>query len=117
MRRKEALMTRLISRVFAVAIAAVLTFGMVAAQTPPSSKSPSTGQKAPSTKDAPKASDLIDINSATKDQLMALPGIGEAYAAKIIAGRPYKNKSQLKSKNIIPAATYDKIASKIIAKQ
>ena len=61
--------------------------------------------------------ELIDINSASEVQLKALPGIGDAYAAKIIAGRPYAKKDQLKSKNIIPAATYDKIQDKIIASQ
>ena len=66
---------------------------------------------------AEKKTDLVDINSASKQDLMQLPGIGDAYAQKIIDGRPYKGKNQLDQKKIIPQATYDKISDKIVAKQ
>jgi DNA uptake protein ComE-like DNA-binding protein len=82
----------------------------VSAQTPGAAKS-----KTPAA--AASTDTLVDINSASADDLKALPGIGEKYSAKIIAGRPYANKSQLVSKNIVPQATYNKIQDKIIAKQ
>ena len=92
-----------------VVLAAALLFGILPAtawQTTPAAKTT-----------AASSSTLVDINSATKDQLKVLPGIGDAYSQKIIDGRPYAMKTQLKTRSILPAATYEKIAGMIIAKQ
>jgi competence protein ComEA len=70
----------------------------------PAATTPATGEK-------------LDINTATKDQLQVLPGIGDTYSQKIIDNRPYKTKTDLVNKKVIPQATYNKIKDQIIAKQ
>jgi competence protein ComEA len=100
-------------RLVAIALGLLLLAGLSVAQSG-GSMGQSIPDKMPSMS---QAKDLIDINSATKEQLSSLPGIGDKYSDKIIAGRPYANKSQLVSKKIIPEGVYSKISSMIIAKQ
>jgi competence protein ComEA len=106
---KKALMQRF--------LAAFVLFLAVSAMAHPQANTAAPAKPVATAQSAAKAGTLLDINSATADQLDALPGIGKAYSAKIIAGRPYRVKTDLVTKKIIPQATYDKIKGMIIAKQ
>jgi competence protein ComEA len=100
----------IIARILVVLFAVSLMSGMALA-----------GTKAAKAKKEPAAAaakaELVDINTATKEQLDGLPGIGEKFSQKIIDGRPYAKKTDLVTKKVLPQVTYNKIKSKIIAKQ
>ncbi len=114
--------SKTMANLFVVFLLICVASGSAFSQTKTTGKKsePSPKSEKSEKKDAGKASknaELIDINSASKQQLMTLPGIGDAYSQKIIDGRPYRAKNQLVQKNIIPQATYDKISAQIIARQ
>ncbi len=109
-------MKKALTRIFVVGIALLFisSIGLAAEQIMPvKSAGIEMSQKMFAADEAP----FVNINTASKETLMTLPGIGAVYAEKIIAGRPYAQKDQLKSRKIIPFNVYEKIKSRIITKQ
>jgi competence protein ComEA len=107
--KRNHLMTRILVGLFAIVLIAGTGWTRTGAASPQADSKKAAASPAPA--------DLVDLNSATKDQLDALPGIGAKYSQKIIDGRPYKAKTDLVKKKVIPQATYNKIKDMVIAKQ
>lgn len=113
-----ALALALLAVTAASAQSAATTPAPAATKQQPAAK-PAAPAKAATVKPAASSTkmEMLDLNTATRDQLVALPGIGETYADAIIKNRPYKTKNELVSKKVIPAAAYKKIRTKVIAHQ
>jgi competence protein ComEA len=113
----RSLLLAIVSFAFAVGFASAQYTRETGTVPEANSQASGSGSKTAQSKTSNSASEKLDINSATKEQLDALPGIGEAYAQKIIDNRPYRAKRDLVTKKIIPQATYEKIKEQIIAHQ
>lgn len=105
---------KLMAQIAVLVFAFSLVSGVAAGQ---ASSSAQAGSTTSAGQMAKAATDKLDLNTATVDQLKELPGIGDAYSKKIVDGRPYRAKNELVQKQIIPQATYDKIKDMVVAKQ
>ena len=107
-------MKRTLMPLAALALGAVLASPALAGT---QAKAPATHpQSQPAAHAAAPAAALVDLNTATEAQLAALPGVGDAYARKIVAGRPYKAKDDLVHRKIVPESVYRKFSGKVVAK-
>lgn len=111
------LLTRIFSSLAVLLVSAGLALAAEPAKTAPKAPTKAEAAKPTETKSAPAKKELVDINSASDAELKAIPGIGDTYASKIILGRPYANKTHLKSSGILPDKVYEQVKDKIIAKQ
>jgi DNA uptake protein ComE-like DNA-binding protein len=109
-------------RSIALLVALLFSTGLLAApavwaQAPKAAPAPAKSDTKPAAKDDKMAHEPLDLNTASEADLKTIPGIGDAYAKKIVQNRPYKRKDELVQKKVLPKATYDKIKDHVIAKQ